>query len=69
MLNRETVDVNGGVVLALVVVAHLEKGPVSLKVLLEGLEGSTVEGELKVAILKAHLVVESGFGRDSANLV
>lgn len=37
--------------------------------MLEGLEASSVERELELAILEAHLVVESGVLGDGANLV
>lgn len=60
---------NARVVAALVVVAHLEKGSVGVEILLEGLEVATVERKLEVALLKAHLVVETATGRDVANLV
>lgn len=69
MLNSEAEDMNIRVVATLIIVAHLEKGPVRSEVLLQGLECSTVKRELERTTLKAHLIMKSAARRDSANLV
>lgn len=60
---------NVRVVATLIIVAHLEKGPVRSEVLLQGLECSTVKRELERTTLKAQLIMKSGARGDSANLV
>lgn len=69
MLDIKTKNVNVRVIATLVIVAHLEKCPVGGEILLQGLESSTVERELEVAILETHLVMESAAWRDTSNLV
>lgn len=69
VLDSETENVNIRVIATLVVVAHLEEGPVSGEVLLQGLHRAAVESELKVSVLEAHLIVEAGSGGNVADLV
>ncbi len=69
MLNSEAENVNIRVVATLVIVAHLEESLGSAEVLLQGLQCSTVEAKLQLAILEAQIVGKSAARGDSANLV